>query len=186
LSDEPLEWLPPLICLADYGGDWNAYLEAIYREYVRDFHCRLPRFDGRRVGLKRMPESAGKCCTFWHFISEGNVEADRLPDMRRCERIRWPRPLLDEAVGPGVRVRVWSNRRGKEARWVIALSDFSYVLILADRGEFLLPWTAYHVEFRNRRDQLRREYEAWLRVQERLKPPSQGERGLVAPPTHGR
>jgi hypothetical protein len=28
----------------------------------------------------------------------------------------------------------------------LALPDFSYLVVLADRGRFLLPWTAYHLE----------------------------------------
>ncbi|MNH30689.1 hypothetical protein D3C79_909980 [compost metagenome] len=45
----------------------------------------------KRLGLKRHPVIQGKEATFWHMISEGNDEAERLPDLRRCERIRWPR-----------------------------------------------------------------------------------------------
>src|SRR4030066_170192 len=37
----------------------------------------------------------GKEATFWHLISEGKSEKDRLPDLRRCERIRWPRPIIE-------------------------------------------------------------------------------------------
>lgn len=35
----------------------------------------------------------GKEATFWHMIQEGRIEEDRTPDIRRCERIRWPKPI---------------------------------------------------------------------------------------------
>ncbi len=159
---EQCTWLPELILLETFGGAWGDYVEALYAAFSKDFLVPLPKFDGRRLGLKRMPEHEGKCCTFWHFISEGAREAERTPDLRRCERIRWPRRMLDEAAAGGDRVHVWSNARGTERRWVIAVTDFSYVLILTDRGEFLLPWTAYAVEYKNRRQQLKDECEAWV------------------------
>ena len=29
------------------------------------------------------------------MISEGKVETERTPDISRCERIAWPRPMMD-------------------------------------------------------------------------------------------
>lgn len=45
---------------------------------------------------------------------------------------------------------------------MIALGDFSYVVVLADRGDYVLLWTAYCVEMEHRRQKLRREYEAFV------------------------
>jgi len=49
---------------------------------------------GKRLGLKRHPMTQNKEATFWHMIQEGSVESERIPDIRRCERIRWPRPSV--------------------------------------------------------------------------------------------
>ncbi len=70
-----------------YGGDFSRYLEAIYRIFCADFVESKPVFAGKRLGLKRHPVIQGKKLRFWHMISEGNDEAERLPDLRRCERI---------------------------------------------------------------------------------------------------
>lgn len=89
---EGLEWLPALILLDDYRGDWQRYLEAVYAAFVEDFvHTRPASFLGKRFALKRHPLRQGREATFWHFTTEGQVEDARLPDLRRCERIRWPR-----------------------------------------------------------------------------------------------
>lgn len=158
MSDH-IDWLPPLVLLADSGGEWDVYLAALYDVFVRDFVRSRPPFRGRPLHLKRYPLSEGKEATFWHFISEGKDEAQRKIDTSRCERLPWPRPII-EAVDSG-RVRCWSNTRGSETRHVLAVEDFSYVVVLADRGTFLLPWTAYCVEHENRRRQLRKECEEW-------------------------
>ena len=153
-------WLPPLVKLADHGGDWNCYVEAVYEYFRRDFIESRPRFPGRQFAVKRHPVEKGKEATFWHLISEGRTEADRLPDMKRCERIRWPRPVI-EAVSSG-KVKCWWNKRGAEDRIVVALSDFSYVVVLADRGRYVLLWTAYPVEQPHRRRKLEKEHRAYV------------------------
>ena len=111
----------------------------------------------------------GKEANFWHFISEGPDEASRTIDIRRCERIRWPRPVIDRFVDrkPALAAAIlwWKTRRGCEDRFVLALPDFSYVVIVADRGEYVLPWTTYCVEHDHRRQKLRRECDEYWRKQ---------------------
>lgn len=151
-------WLPELLLFEDYNGDWNNYLEAIYEVFKRDFIDSKPDFFGREMRLKRHPVSNGKEATFWHFISEGKNEDERTPDMRRCERIRWPKPFI-ESADDGAKVKWWSNKRGAETRILLTAEDFSYVVILADRGNYILPWTAYYLDKPHRRIKLRKEYE---------------------------
>jgi hypothetical protein len=154
------DFLPPLILLEDHGNDWHRYLAVIYSFFCQDFVTSKPDFEGKRFALKRHPVIDGKEATFWHIISEGEIEGERLPDLRRCERIRWPRPII-EAVRSS-QVRCWRNKRREEERIVIALEDFSYIVVLADRGTYILLWTAYCVEQQHRRQKLRREYEAFV------------------------
>ncbi len=163
------EWLPNLICLEDAGGDWNTYLELVYQAFVADFVRSKPRWPGKRVAMKRHPEYQGKGATFWHMISEGGIEDERIPDLRRCERIRWPRPIMeafpDQKPAQGDRIVWWRHQRGQEQRIVLALVDFSYVMIVSEREDFVLPWTAYTVEQTHRRHKLQREFEDYWRGQ---------------------
>ena len=87
--NKDVQWLPPLVLLRDHGGEWERYLEAVYAWFKQDFINSKPVFQGRRLGLKRHPLTDGKEGTFWHMTSEGQDEENRLPDLRRCERIRW-------------------------------------------------------------------------------------------------
>lgn len=142
------DWLPPLMEFNDYGGDWNDYLDAIYAAFRKDFVTYKPSFRGRRLGLKRHPEYDGKEATFWHMTSEGSVEEERIPDFRRCERIRWPRPLIEHEAEP--EVLVWIEPRGaNDDRIHIYLPDERYLVVLADRGSYILPWTAFYIEHEN-------------------------------------
>lgn len=154
------DWLPDLIEYNDYG-DWDEYLKVIHGVFQDDFVRRQPpTFRGARMGVKKHPIVDGLEATFWHFISTGKgSEDDRVPDFRRCERIAWPRPII-EAVDDG-RVRCWPTERRGEIRMVLAVEDFSYVVIIAVRKEYVLPWTAYFVEHEHRRKKLRKEYERW-------------------------
>ena len=152
--------LPPLVLLEDYENDWFRYFDVIYNFFYQDFVISKPHVEGKRFALKRYPLIKGKEATFWHIISEGEVENERLPDLRRCERIRWPRPII-EAIKFN-HVKWWRNKRKDETRIVIALEDFSYVVVLADRGDYVLLWTAYCVEQEHRRRKLRKEYEAFI------------------------
>ena len=163
------EWLPPLMLLGDFEGDWNAYEDVLYAAFAEDFLKTRPRWAGKKVGLKRHPLSQGKEATFWHFISEGKTEADRIPDLRRCERIRWPRPTMetftDQRPGDGAPVVWWKNERRGESRYLLALPDFSYLVVVADRGDYVLPWTQYCVERAHQREKYRKEYNAYWALQ---------------------
>lgn len=149
-------WLPPLVL---FKGDWGKYLDALYGYFKQDFIDSSPSFKGRRLGLKKHPLNKGKEATFWHFIQEGTNEDDRIPDLRRCERIRWPRPVIentDESV-----LKIWENTRKGEKRILLWLEKQEYLVILAERNGYLLPWTAYLVTEEHRRRKLQKEYEAF-------------------------
>jgi len=157
-------WLPPLICLAAFGGDWRRYEEALYRVFCRDFIGGGLTFGGIPVRLKRHPLSAGKEATFWHLISEGAEEAERIPDMRRCERIGWPKAVIEHAGDPAV--LSWENeRRHGERRACLWVEEEDYLLVLALRSGYVLPWTAYLVQRDHQKAKLRRELEEFRRRQ---------------------
>ncbi len=155
------EWLPSLVLFNDYNGDWDAYLEAIYGYFKQDFVNSKPVFRGKRLGLKCHPLTQGKEATFWHMIQQGDREADRTPDFRRCERIRWPKPIIEHDGDDGI--KVWWNQRRGEQRICLWFEQENYLVILADRGSYILPWTAYLVEQPHRQRKLQKEYEEYCR-----------------------
>lgn len=160
MSDLPT-WLPPLLLLSECDGDPTRYLEAVYAAFKKDFVDSSPHFRKQRIGLKRHPVIDGKEATFWHLISEGKDEANRLPDMRRCERIRWPRPMIEAEEWSAV--HCWSGMRKGEQRVYLALMDYSYLVVLAVRNGYFILWTAFCVEQQHQRRKLQQEHAASLK-----------------------
>lgn len=155
------DWLPDLILLESFDGDWERFLGAIYEAFKTDFVTSKPIWRGRKLALKRHPMSKGKEATFWHMISEGDNEENREIDLRRCERICWPRPVIEQSEEP--EIKVWKNRRKGETRICLWLESQEYLVILADRRGYLLPWTAYPVTRSHRKRKLQKEYEEYRR-----------------------
>ncbi|MES9892769.1 MAG: hypothetical protein ABW165_17320 [Candidatus Thiodiazotropha sp.] len=160
MNENP-KWLPQLVLFSDYHGDWDPYLDAVYAFFRADFVDDKPFYQGRRLGLKRYPEARGKEATFWHMIQEGSIEEERTPDFRRCERIRWPRPIIENDADTVI--KVWRNKRKGEDRVCLWFEQDSYLVILADRGKYILPWTAYPVEREHQQRKLQKEYEEYCR-----------------------
>lgn len=156
------KWLPPLVSISNYDGDWKLYLEALYNYFKQDFIDSKPFFKGRRLGLKKHPVERGKEATFWHFISEGSHEDERMPDFRRCERVRWPRPIIENAEA--TIIKIWENSRRNEKRILLWLEEQEYLVVLVERKDYLLPWTAYLVLEEHRKRKLRKEYEAYKKA----------------------
>lgn len=156
--------LPDLMLLEHHGGDWNAYLDAIYAAYMQDIVHDRPQFRGLRVAHRRVPESQGKGAGFWHVISHGKTEDDRIIDIRRCERIRWIRHLIDNE-GNDQDITSWENERGRESNVLLWLQE-EYLVILGRRSDHYLLRTAYHTVHAHRVEALRKERDAWLNAQQ--------------------
>lgn len=160
-------WLPNLILLSEYGSSWENYLNALYIFYTEDFIDSKPIFCGQKLAVKKYPLLDEKEATFWHIIQEGEKEEDRIPDLRRCERIRWPKPITEHCTESGI--KVWENerhtKRGKETSICIWFEQVEYLIILRKRAGYNLFWTAYQVTKAHRKRKLEKEYQCYLKKQ---------------------
>src|SRR4051794_20203978 len=154
--------LPDLIELADFDGNARSYLDAIYRIYRRDFIISQPTLHGRRCYSDTNKTSDGRERGFWHIITEGDVEDERLPNMRRCERIGWARALIEAADTPLVRSWVLRKKSGssgrRDTRWYLAPPDFSYLVVLKETKSAYVLITAFFVEHSSQRRRLENEW----------------------------
>ena len=153
--------LPALIFHSDYDN-FNAYFEAVYKIFKKDFVDSKPKFEGAVLGLKSFPLIDGKEYTFYHFTHSGDIENERLPDLRRLERIAWPRPFID--FSDDCELKVWRNNRGNKTRILIFHENESYLVVLEERKDYILPWTAYLVNYPNQKRKLLKEYEDYLKT----------------------
>ena len=154
-------WLPPLLRLQGFAGDWDKYVEALYAAFREGFVTQPAHFRMRKIALKKHPIVDGKEAAFWHLISTGDSESNRTPLMSRCERIRWPRAIVDHEADPII--KVWFNFRNSERRILLFLEDEGYLVVLSERKTYLLLWTAYPIERKHHKIKLLKEYEEFIK-----------------------
>lgn len=148
--------LPKLI---GFSGDWRDYVEELYKVYERQIVQGKLEFLGLPVKTQYRPPSQGKGFGFWHVISEGQEEAERIPDFRRCERISWIAWVIRN-VGIDSRISWWKNKRGSNTHVVLWVEEEDFAVILAERNGYYLLKTAYCTT-EHRRESMRRERERY-------------------------
>lgn len=157
--------MPPLILLEDFDGDFSQYMEAVYAIFKRDFVDSKPNWEGKRFALKKYPMEFGKEHTFYHITHEGDEEENRKPDLRRMERIAFPRVMIDNVSHPIL--KVWQNIRGDKHNILILHEEEKYLIVLREHEDYVLLWTAYYIEYSNRMRRLVKEYEEFIKSKDR-------------------
>lgn len=167
-----LENLPQVICLEDYGGDYKAYIDAIYRVFSIDFIRRKAHFGSNEIRLKFNPLFQERAYTFYHMTHEGENENERTPDLRRCERMPLARPTITKTEEYGL--RFWEQERNGKHRiciWLDVDDGENYFVILDVRKTYVLLWTAFYATYTNTAAKKAKEYQEWLeRVDHPLTP----------------
>lgn len=138
-----IDILPKILEMKDFNG-WNDFLENVYLIFEQDFVTTKPFFKGMKIGFKRYPEYDNKSATFWHIISEGKDEAERTPCIKRCERITWARPIIENNEHSDI--LIWVENQKGEDRVHIFFEEGKYIVVLNKRKEAWLFWTAFYIE----------------------------------------
>lgn len=142
--------LPELMLLADAEGEdsaakWPNYIDDIYAEFrhtaadaglvFRGWPVVCPYMEPQRGAPPKQPYQ-GKHFSFWHSMSTGPKEDERVPDFPRCERIDWIGWVIRNAEDPAW-VRWWENERrgdrGPKTHVPLWLFEHNYAVIL-DKG----------------------------------------------------
>jgi len=133
--------IPPLFEWDGRADTWKKYIEAVFVIFYNDFIKTQPRFHGCWVRCYQQPTYDGKEGGFWHCVTydedhrNRKSERDRLPDLRRCERIHWPRFIIEHVNSGNVRIDYWTKvhatSRGQKTRHYLWLQE-EYVVILEE------------------------------------------------------
>ncbi len=156
--------------LIPFDGDWSSYEDKIYEAFLESFVRPEICFKGTRVSARFKPPTKGKAYCFWHLIStapdqRNRNEEDRIPDIRRCERIRWVAWAIEQASKGAPGFCWWENRRKNERRVVIWTEENDYAVILAVRSDYYLLLTAYFGIKPHQRRTFQKERDAFKRAQ---------------------
>lgn len=155
---------PELLLLKTFGGDWKKYENELYKIFKTEIARSGLRFRGLQVKCRRRPETNRRWSAFWHLIQEGPTEEERTPALRRCERIRWIRWIIENAT-THPNIDEWKNKRhGKINTLLWYREEYLIVLeqrVLEQRENYWLLKTAYCTDKTFRLKQLRRERDSF-------------------------
>ncbi|MBP6856627.1 MAG: hypothetical protein KBC42_03650 [Candidatus Pacebacteria bacterium] len=159
--------LPDLILLIHHSSNWDDFVDAVYKSFVQDFIESRPIYNGNKLGLKKYPLIEGKAATFWHMTTSGKVpELQRNLDESRCERIKWPKPIIENSSNVN-NVKMWENQRntkkGIQYRICLCFGDWEYLVVLNKRKNYILPWTAYPIVYKHDKKKLQKEYSNFMK-----------------------
>lgn len=153
---------PDLIYLNDFKGNFQTYLKAVYQLFENDFIKSQPLYEGLKVSAQKHPEVDGMHRTFYHITHEGEDEQNREPDIRRMERMRFPKFSIINC--PHSELLVWEKTMGKDNRIHILNEAERYLVVLTRRKEYLLFWTAFYIEDNHTIRKKLKEYEAYIKT----------------------
>lgn len=119
-------------------------------------------YNGLPVRMKHYPPDYGERSGFYHLTCENyqhtGDEGDRVPDLRRCERLEWPEKIITSCAPNCPYLLIWENMRHGKSNIVLFCPELDYVVILSKRNNYLLLTTAYPINYNNRKRDLLREY----------------------------
>ncbi len=128
--------LPPLVEWDQQASPWKEYIEVVFAIFYDDFIKTQPQFRGGWVRCYQKPIIDGKEGGFWHCVTTfDSGHKARFPDLRRCERIRWPRIIIENVDSEGFQIDYWtkihSTSRGQKTRHYLWFQE-EYVVILEE------------------------------------------------------
>ena len=162
-----ITWLPELVYLESCNGVWEKYIEAVYNIFKGDFIDCSNNFQGKQLNVLKYPLIKGKESGFWHLVQEGPVESERIPDLRRCERINWPKVIIYNSIQ--CEVKIYENQRnttrGVLKNICLWLEKEDYLIIIRKKNNCLLLWTAYILKYEHAKQKAKKEYEEYIKKQ---------------------
>lgn len=143
------KWLPSL---EPYSTEkqWSEYEGFIYSIFYNDFIKTHPCFDNKKVNVRHHPKEYGKEEAFFHLTCQDYLkDCDRVPDFRRCERIRWVRKFIEnydcaEGCEECSGIKVWDKPFKNNYRTHILFEEEKYIVVLEKRDNYCLLITAFY------------------------------------------
>jgi hypothetical protein len=149
------DWLPPIVRVSPWREET---FDMLYSIFEQDFKVTQPVYKGNKVWF--FPEIEDEKETiFWHLTHRKNKRTgERLPDLRRCERLSWIRAIIENPEKP--EVLDWDYKEGDgSVKTYLWLKDLDFLVLLKkyrDGRRRLI--TSYHVDYPHKRRRLQNKY----------------------------
>lgn len=160
-------WIPQLE-LRDSSESWLVYENRLYEIFRKDFIESHPKFEGKIVQIRRHPIVNDKEEAFYHVICQDYLkDGNRVPDFRRCERIRWIKSFIENYnCNPKLcngceGVKVWVKPYKTNQRICLFLEEERYIVVLEKREKYCLLITAFYIEHEHSLEKKRKEFLQW-------------------------
>lgn len=148
-------WLPDIFPVSPWT---ESTYDELYQLFHRDFIESQPVYLGYTVWF--FPEKENdKEKLFWHLTSRDDTEnGERLPDLRRCERLPWARPMLENPQDP--EILAWDHSEGDgSVRTYVWLINYRFVVIMKKYpDEKRRMVTSFYVDYPHTRRNLMKKY----------------------------
>ena len=142
---------------------YSTYIDAVYQVFFHDFMLHKAQFGSHRLHLRYHPAFQERPYAFYHMTHKGNIEDERLPDLRRCERMPWARPTVERTEALGLRFWEQSERRNgrRICIWLNVDNGDDYFVILYVHRRYVRLLTAFYGDSPNYAKKRLKEYEDW-------------------------
>lgn len=149
---------PSIVELNSFRGNWSKYESFLYEIFIKDFVDSKPLLHKKPVNYRRHPEIENKLQSFFHITSVDTSLTtnpnDRIPDLRRCEKIHWVRIIIDAYENKKVCnqcqcgfVKCWAEKWRNNVRWHLLFEEAKFMVVVEEREDYCLLVTSFHLEY---------------------------------------
>ncbi len=159
MKDSLPPWLPALVRLEDFDGDAVVYIKNHFEIFSHDFIEDKPEYNGLPVLFDKADEN-GKPRAFNHITTD----SDRITlDLRRCERIGWIRPIIENVNDPAIlfwnREHFAKSQKSNRLYFFLECDNFLVILEEKKKGHFMI--TAIYVDNPHQKQKHLKAYEEY-------------------------
>lgn len=151
--------------------DWNGYLENLYDTvFVPDFLNSCPKFKGLRVFIRKEPRDGRWEHGFTHMTHEDYRHTsrdpnDRVPDLRRTERLNWVRKIIERypcAVENSCgEIWYWEEMFRGRVRCNLLYASEKFLIVLEKAKDVYFIITSFYLDTDWAFEKRRRKYEKY-------------------------
>lgn len=170
------KWLPPLVPLEQFNGNWFKYDDFLYNIFKRDFIDSKPYFKSKEVRIRKYPMIANKEQAYFHITSKDSSKTspdpnNRIPDLRRCERISWIRKIIEnyncnDNCSNCKKIKLWYEPYKMYKRWHLLFEDYKFIVIIEERPNFNLLISSFYIEQEHRLNKMLKRYEKYNKARD--------------------